>query len=56
MLRHDYVAINLKPETVPHALQGGLEDSPACVRSKQPAAMITAKSNEMTLSAVLKTR
>jgi len=56
MLRHDDVPVNLKPEPASHALQGGLEDSSACVRGKQPAAMIAAEGDEMTLPAVVKTR
>jgi len=46
----------VKPETVPHPLQGWLEGSPACVRGKQPTAMVAAEGDEMTLPAVVKTR
>jgi hypothetical protein len=34
MLRYDYVAVNLKPVTAPHPLQGCLEDSAACIPGK----------------------
>jgi hypothetical protein len=56
MLRHNDVPVNLKPEPAPHALQGRLKNSSASVGGKQPAAMITAESDEMTLPAVVKTR
>ena len=69
MLRHDHVSLNLKPEAAPHALQVRLEDSSVCIRSKELAcperlsaakesngAMVATESDEMTLSAVLKTR
>jgi hypothetical protein len=56
MLWHDDIPINLKPETTPHALQGGLEDSSAGVSGKQPVAMVAAERDEMTLPAVVKTR
>src|SRR5205807_6776620 len=49
MLRHDYVPVDVKPETVPHPLPGWLEGSPACVRGKQPTAMVAAEGDEMTL-------
>jgi len=56
MLRHDDVAVNLKLEAAPHALQGRLEDSSAGGGGKQPTAMVTAESDEMTLAAVVETR
>ncbi len=55
MLRHDYVPVNVKPEAAPHPLQGCLEDSSACVCGEQAMAMV-AESDEMTLSAMVKTR
>jgi len=56
MLGHDYVAINLKLEPASHTLQGGLEDSAAFVGGKQTTAVVTAESDEMTLSTVVKPR
>ena len=56
MFWHDYVAVNLKLEAASHALQGCLEDSPAGVGGKQPTAIVAAKSHEMSLAAMLKTR
>jgi hypothetical protein len=56
MFRHDCVSVNLKLETAPYTIQGGLEDSSAFVGYKQLAAVITAECDEMTLTAVMKTR
>src|SRR5438270_13031598 len=55
MLRHDDVPVDLKFEAAPHALQGRLEDSAACVCCKQAPAMVTAECDEMTLTTLLKT-
>ena len=56
MLRHNDVSVNLKPETAPRAFQGRLEDPAACVRDKQPTAMVTAEIDEMALPALVKAR
>ena len=56
VLGHDYVAINLKLEAPSHTVQGRLKDSAAFVGDKQTTAVVTAESDEMTLSSVVKTR
>ena len=67
MLRHDDVLVNVKPEParVPHPKNRALCDFRVGCSTltrrfvgggKQAAAMVAAESDEMTLSAVLKTR
>ncbi len=56
MLRHDYVAVNVKPVITPHPLQGRLEDSSDFVGSKQTTTVVTAERDEMTLAAVVEAR
>ena len=55
MLGHDHVAVNAQSVTATHSLQGYLESSAACISDKQMTAMVTAESDEMTLTAPLKT-
>ena len=56
MLWHDYIAINVESVATPDSLQGRLEDSEAFVGGKQPTAVVTAESDEMTLTTLVKTR
>jgi len=55
MLRHNYIPVNLKPETVADALQGQLKDS-ACIGGKQKTTMVAAERDEVALTTVRKTR
>jgi len=56
VLRHDYIAINVESVTAPHPLQGRLEGSSAFVGGEQTMAVVTAKSDKMTLPGLVEAR
>lgn len=54
VLGHDYICVNAEPEIASDALQCSLEDSLGGVGHKQGSSAITGKSDEMTVTGLLK--